>query len=62
MQHIKKVNGLVCAVKWQAIQSPFRYCFGLGLDEFSISLTSILPARTKLEVYQKKKLITFREK
>lgn len=44
---IEKVNGLVCVVKWQAkLLAPLL--LGLGLDEFSMSATSILAQRKRI--------------
>ena len=35
---------------------------GLGLDEFSMSATSILPARTQLRDLSKEKLASYKDK
>jgi phosphoenolpyruvate-protein kinase (PTS system EI component) len=49
MQHTLKVNGLVCVEKWLEIKQLFHYLMGMGLDEFSMSATSILKTRSLMK-------------
>ena len=53
---IKKVNGLVCVVKWWR-RNTIPLLLGLGLDEFSMSATSILKARRQINGLSKMKCL-----
>ena len=58
---IKKANGLVCGeMAGDSLAIPLL--LGLGLDEFSMSATSILPARTQLSKLSKAEMETLAEK
>ena len=52
MQHTKKVNGQVCVEKSRD-QTAVPLLLGMGLDEFSMSATSILPARSLISKLSK---------
>ena len=54
---IKKVNGLVCVVKWSETKQTIPLLLGLGLDEFSMSATSILKARRQINGLSKMKCL-----
>ena len=56
MHHTKKVNGPECAVKWLVIKQQFHCLLGLGLDEYSMSATSILKTRSFIKKLSTEKM------
>ncbi|MGT2377594.1 putative PEP-binding protein [Staphylococcus aureus] len=51
-RHIKKVNGQVCG-EMAGDETAIPLLLGLGLDEFSMSATSILKARRQINGLEK---------
>ena len=62
MQLIKKGNGQVCVERWQEMKLAIPLLLGLGLDEFSMSATSILKARSQILHLSKKEMEDLAEK